>query len=89
MKIKTFALLLLSTSCFFHAGAQSAFQVRLIYISYIVGFILLLPLFKENLSHGLYLYIVITGFGSLIILALFVARQIRKETEVLNLLKNI
>ena len=63
--------------------------VPLIYTSYTVGFILLLPAFKENLSHGMYVYILISGFGSLIVLALFIARQIKKETKILNLLRSI
>ncbi len=61
----------------------------IIYISYTAGFALLLPSFRENLSYGMYLYVLISGFGSLIFLAFFIARKIKKETQILNLLKRI
>ena len=63
--------------------------VPAIYISYTAGFVLLLPAFKENLSRGLYLYILVSGFVSLVVLAFFIARQIRKEIRILNLMRTI
>lgn len=60
-----------------------------IYITYTAGFTLLLPSFKANLSPGMYLYVLISGFGSLIVLALFIARKVTKEAQILNLLKSI
>jgi len=61
----------------------------IIYITYIAGFTLLLPLFKENFSRGFYLYILISGFGFLLIFGLFIIRMIRKEIKLLDFLKNI
>lgn len=61
--------------------------VPIIYGAYIAGFTLLLPPFKEHFSRGMYLYILISGYGSLTILALFIAWQIKKETMILNVLK--
>jgi hypothetical protein len=61
----------------------------IIYISYIVGFTFLLPIFKENFSRGFYLYIVFSGFGFLLIFGLFMVRIIRKEMKLLDFLKNI
>jgi len=63
--------------------------VPLIYTSYTAGFASLLPTFRENLSYGMYIYVLASGFGSLIVLALFIARLIKKETKILNFLKSV
>lgn len=60
-----------------------------IYLTYIVGFTLLLPVFKENFSRGFYLYILTSGYVFLLIFALFMIRIIRKEIKLLNFLKNV
>ena len=61
----------------------------IIYFAYIGGFILLLPIFKENLSKGINLYILVSGFGFFIIFGFFMIRQIQKEMKLLDYLKNI
>jgi hypothetical protein len=63
--------------------------IPIIYISYTAGFAFLLPSFREKLSPGMYLYVLISGFGSLTFLAFFIARKIKKETTLLNLLRSI
>ncbi|HYF66531.1 MAG TPA: hypothetical protein VD884_00280 [Ohtaekwangia sp.] len=65
------------------------FIVPVIYLSYTFGFIVLLPSFQANLSYGMYLYVLISGFVSLVVLAFFIARQIKKETRILNLLRRM
>jgi hypothetical protein len=60
-----------------------------IYLAYTLGFALLLPQLKENLSNGMFLYVLISGFGSLAVLALFIFRQLKKEAKMLTLLKSI
>jgi len=58
--------------------------VPVVYGAYIAGFTLLLPSFKEYFSRGMYLYILISGYGSLTVLALFIAWQIKKETAIVK-----
>ncbi|MDQ6472494.1 hypothetical protein RB619_17775 [Flavobacterium sp. LHD-80] len=61
----------------------------IIYITYIVGFTLLLPVFKDNFSRGFYLYILISGYAFLLIFGFFMIRIIKKEIKLLNFLKDI
>jgi hypothetical protein len=61
----------------------------LIYILYAVGFISMLPVFKENLSSGFFLYIQISGIVVFVVLAVFIAYHIRKELQELHFLKKI
>jgi MFS family permease len=60
-----------------------------IYALYIIGFTLLLPAFKANLSYGMYLYCVISGYGFLTAFALFLVRILRKEMKLLDFLKGL
>lgn len=55
----------------------------LLYATYIIGFVLLLPVFKQEFSNGIYLYLVFSGFGSLGVLAWFIYKANRKELAVL------
>lgn len=61
----------------------------IIYLTYIVGFTLLLPVFKDKFSRGFYLYILSSGYVFLLIFGLFMIRIIKKEIKLLNFLKNI
>lgn len=61
----------------------------IVYLTYIAGFSLLLPVFKENLSKGFYLYIVLSGFGFLLFFGFFMIKIIKKEIQLLDFLKNI
>jgi len=56
---------------------------------YITGFILLLPVLKESLSAGFFRYIVISGFILLILFAVMIIWQIKKEIRLLKFLKKI
>jgi hypothetical protein len=58
-----------------------------IYILYVVGFTLLLPSFEANLSYGMYLYCVLSGYGFLTIFAFLLVRILRKEMKLLEFLK--
>ncbi len=60
----------------------------IIFVLYSIGFIMLLPLFKQGLSYGFYLYILISGIIILIIMGLFIRKQILKELVILKELKN-
>lgn len=51
---------------------------------YTFGFTLLLPSFKQMFSRGFYLYIVISGVVSLIVIAAIIVNTIRKEHGFLN-----
>jgi phosphatidylserine synthase len=59
----------------------------LIYAIYIIGFVLLLPVFQEQFSEAFYIYVLVSGFGSLAILAVVIFRSNRKELELLKRLK--
>jgi hypothetical protein len=56
----------------------------IIYFAYIGGFILLLPVFKENFSQWMNLYILVSGFGFFIIFGFFMVRQIQNEMKLLK-----
>ncbi|MBS2101143.1 hypothetical protein [Carboxylicivirga linearis] len=51
---------------------------------YTFGFTLLLPYFKQMFSRGFYLYIVISGVVSLVVIAVIIVNTIRKEHSFLN-----
>lgn len=59
----------------------------LVIAAYCIGFVMLLPAFKSNLSLGFYNYIVVSSIVLFLILGLFIAKQIRKELVVLKELK--
>ena len=59
----------------------------LLFASYIFGFILLLPSFKQALSPGFYTYIFISSWLIFLALAILIGYQIRKELILLKDLK--
>jgi hypothetical protein len=63
--------------------------IPIIYILYVIGFTLLLPAFKANLSHGMYLYCLISGYVFLTAFALFLIRILRKEMKLLEFLRGL
>ncbi|MFL0352928.1 hypothetical protein [Xanthomarina sp. GH4-25] len=60
----------------------------IILILYIIGFVILLPFFKENLSYGFYMYIIISSMCIFLILIVFIGKQIKKELTSLKQIKN-
>lgn len=60
----------------------------LLILIYCVGFVMLMPYFKSSLSEGFYTYIQVSSVIILIILGAFIYRQIKKEMNVLDELKN-
>ena len=59
----------------------------LILITYCIGFYILLPGFKTSLSTGFYSYIIVSAIVVLVVLGLFIGKQILKELKVLRNLK--
>lgn len=55
-----------------------------LYISYIIGFIMLLPSFKESLSNGFYIYILFSSILIFVALAILIGVQIRRELGILK-----
>ena len=51
---------------------------------YVIGFIMLLPYFKEELSKGFYTYILISGSISLLVLMGIIMKSIKKEHRFLQ-----
>ncbi len=56
-------------------------------LCYCSGFVMLLPFFKQDLSYGFYIYIVVSGMIVLSVLILFIRKQILKELMILRDLK--
>lgn len=56
----------------------------IIILMYCLGFIMLLPAFKENLSSGFYNYILISSIVLILVLCLFIAREVKKELTILK-----
>lgn len=56
----------------------------ILFVSYLIGFILLLPAFKENLSSGFYTYILISSVVIFIVLAIFIGYHAKKELKLLK-----
>ncbi len=57
-------------------------------ILYIIGFIILMPYFKQGLSTGFYTYIQVSGILTLLVLVFFIGKQIAKEIKILKGLSN-
>lgn len=51
---------------------------------YIVGFIMLLPFFKEELSNGFYLYIKVSAVAVFVSLTVFIRKEVLKELKILK-----
>lgn len=61
----------------------------IIYISYFIGFTLLLPSFKASFSAGFYLYCLISGYGFFFVFGYFLIQQIKKEMQILEILNRV
>lgn len=59
----------------------------LLILIYIAGFLILLPLFKANLSSGFYTYIIVSSTILVVFLSIFIAKQIRTEMNNLKRLQ--
>ena len=55
----------------------------LLYAAYTIGFVLLLPVFRQEFSAGFYYYLLASGFGSLVVLAWVIFRTNRRELTIL------
>ena len=56
----------------------------MLFLSYIVGFLMLLPSFKQEFSVGFYIYILVSSSVVFIALTVLIGYQIRKELNVLR-----
>ena len=61
----------------------------IIVMAYITGFVMMLPLFKMNLSRGFYLYIVISAITVLLVLGTFIMKKVRQELKDLKVLQQL
>ena len=59
----------------------------LLFATYILGFLLLLPIFKQQLSAGFYIYIIISSIIIFIALAVLIGTQIIKELKIIKSLQ--
>ncbi|SFZ90058.1 hypothetical protein SAMN05428642_101717 [Flaviramulus basaltis] len=58
-----------------------------VFAVYVIGFIMLLPNFKQALSSGFYNYILVSSVVIILLLAFFIIKEIKKELLFLNELK--
>lgn len=63
--------------------------VPIIFTLYVVGFILLLPSFKENLSTGFYNYVLFSGIAILLFFVFFIRQQILNELKITKELADV
>lgn len=61
----------------------------IIYISYFIGFSMLLPTLKIHLSNGFYLYCIISGYGFFVVFCIIIIQQIIKEMKIIELLNQV
>jgi hypothetical protein len=61
----------------------------LVLILYTAGFLLLLPAVKQNVSHGFYVYILISGGCFAVFISWLIIRQTKKEVQLLQLLMRV
>ncbi len=59
----------------------------LLFATYIFGFVLLLPIFKQQLSGGFYTYILISSILTFIALATLIGFQVKKELKIIKSLQ--
>lgn len=59
-----------------------------LFILYVIGFIMLLPAFKNTLSSGFFTYVIISSIVILMALGIFIAVQIKKEIQLLQQIQN-
>lgn len=60
----------------------------LIFVAYWAAFYYLAPLFKANLSHGMYTYVMVSGAILFIGLAVLIFRSIRQEMQILGKMRS-
>lgn len=61
----------------------------LVLILYTAGFLLLLPAVKENVSHGFYIYILLSGSCFAVFISWLIIRQTKKEIQLLQYLTRV
>jgi hypothetical protein len=55
---------------------------------YLIGFLLLLPFFKQGVSNSFFLYILISGSLFFVFITWIIIRQVKQELSILDFLKN-
>jgi len=58
-----------------------------LFASYVFGFVLLLPVFKQQLSIGFFKYIIVSSIIIFIALAVLIGFQVRKELKIIKSLQ--
>lgn len=59
----------------------------LLFAAYVTGFILLLPVFQEQFSEAFYLYVLVSGIVSMVVLAFVILKANKRELKLLVHLK--
>jgi hypothetical protein len=61
----------------------------LLLVLYTAGFLLLLPGAKQHVSHGFYIYIIVSGILFAIFICWLIAKQTKKEIQLLQFLTRV
>lgn len=61
----------------------------IVYLIYTIGLSLMIPTFQEQFSKPFFIYILISGYGFLIVFAFFLNKKLKNEMKILAFLKNI
>ncbi|QNA43182.1 hypothetical protein [Lacibacter sediminis] len=59
----------------------------LLFAAYVTGFVLLLPVFQEQFSEAFYIYVLVSGFVSMAVLAFVILKANKRELKLLAHLK--
>ena len=59
----------------------------LLFAAYVTGFILLLPIFQEQFSEAFYIYVLVSGIVSMVVIAWVIIRANKRELKLLEHLK--
>lgn len=59
----------------------------LLFAAYVTGFILLLPIFQEQFSEAFYIYVLVSGIVSMVIIAWVIIKANKRELKLLEHLK--
>jgi len=91
LKIETSLLEYSKNAASFYTWRKSIHFIAtpIIYIVYTIGFSLLIPTFHEQFSTPFFIYLLVSGYGFLIVFGFFLRRKLKHEMSILSLLKNI
>ncbi|GMQ31546.1 hypothetical protein [Algoriphagus confluentis] len=77
------------TKFYFWKNRVNRIFIPILYGIYLLGFTFLVPVFKDTLSSGMFLYVILSGYGFLFLFTFVVRKKVRKEKMILEFLKRV